>query len=43
VAKQERRGTTDVINAGALQRARVKTFVIVDADSRQVESVVVPV
>jgi len=39
VAEEHRTGRTRVINPGALQRARVKTFVILDLQTRDVESV----
>jgi hypothetical protein len=41
VAADRRTGKTRVINPGALHRARVKTFVILDLESGEVESVVV--
>jgi|SRR4051794_4219219 putative phosphoesterase len=40
-AKEHRTGPTRVINPGALQRARVKTFVLLDLPGGAVESVVV--
>jgi uncharacterized protein len=40
-AAEHRSGQTRVINPGALQRARVKTFVVLDIDSGNVESVTV--
>jgi hypothetical protein len=40
-AKEHRTGPTRVINPGALHRARVKTFVVLDLATRDVESVVV--
>jgi hypothetical protein len=40
-AEEHRTGPTRVINPGALHRARVKTFVVLDLASRTVESVVV--
>lgn len=40
-AKEHRTGKTRIINPGALQRARVKTFVVLDLDSGELESVVV--
>jgi hypothetical protein len=40
-AREHRTGRTRVINPGALQRARVKTFVVLDLASGEVESVVV--
>jgi uncharacterized protein len=40
-AEEHRTGPTRVINPGALQRARVKTFVILDLESGVVESVTV--
>lgn len=42
-AEQHRTGRTLVVNPGALQRARVKSFVIVDLKTKEVESVVVEV
>lgn len=39
--EEHRTGPTRVINPGALQRARVKTLVVVDLDSGVVESVIV--
>jgi uncharacterized protein len=41
VAQEHRVGPTRVINPGALYRARVKTFVVLDLATREVESVVV--
>jgi putative phosphoesterase len=41
VAKEHRTGKTRVINPGALYRAAVKTFVVLDLPSGDVESVVV--
>lgn len=41
VAGEYRTGPTRVINPGALHRARVKTFLVLDTDTREVESVVV--
>jgi putative phosphoesterase len=40
-AEEHRTGPTRVINPGALHRARPKTFVVLDLDSREVESVTV--
>jgi putative phosphoesterase len=40
-AEEHRTGPTRVINPGALQRARPKTFIVLDLESRQVESVAV--
>lgn len=40
--EEHRSGPTHVINPGALHRARPKTFVILDLDSREIESVIVP-
>jgi putative phosphoesterase len=40
-AAEHRTGPTRVINPGALHRARVKTFVVLDLRSSEVESVVV--
>ena len=40
-AEEHRTGPTRVINPGALHRARPKTFVILDLESRQIESVAV--
>jgi putative phosphoesterase len=42
VAADRMAGPTRVINPGALQRARVKTFVVLDLATGQAESVVVP-
>ncbi len=41
MAKQHRSGKTLVVNPGALQRARVKTFVILDTETRELESLTV--
>lgn len=41
VARDEKVGRTRVINPGALQRARMKTFVILDLETGEAESVVV--
>jgi len=38
-AKEHRTGRTRVINPGALQRARVKSFVVLDLESGEVQSV----
>ena len=43
VAKEHRTGKTRVINPGALHRARVKTLVVLDLVTREVESVAVDV
>ena len=40
-AEEHRSGPTRVINPGALHRARPKTFVVLDLNSREVESVTV--
>jgi putative phosphoesterase len=40
-AEEHRTGKTRVINPGALQRARVKTFVVLDLDSGELQSVIV--
>lgn len=40
-AEERRHGPTRVINPGALHRARPKTFVVLDLESRAVESVLV--
>jgi uncharacterized protein len=40
-AEEHRTGKTRVINPGALQRARVKTFVVLDLDSGDLQSVLV--
>jgi putative phosphoesterase len=40
-AAEHRTGPTRVINPGALQRARVKTFVVLDLETSDVESVTV--
>ncbi len=40
-AAEHRSGPTRVINPGALHRARPKTFLVLDLDSREVESVTV--
>jgi putative phosphoesterase len=40
-AEQHRRGRTRVVNPGALHRARPKSFVILDLDSGELESVTV--
>jgi putative phosphoesterase len=40
-AEEHRNGPTRVINPGALHRARPKTFVVLDLESRAVESVLV--
>jgi len=40
-AEEHRTGSTRVINPGALQRARVKTFVVLDLNSGEVRSVLV--
>ncbi len=40
-AEQHQTGSTHVINPGALQRARPKTFVVLDVATKTVESVVV--
>jgi putative phosphoesterase len=39
VAREHRTGRTRVINPGALQRAAVKTFVVLDLETGEVESV----
>jgi uncharacterized protein len=39
VAKQHRVGRTLVVNPGALHRAKIKTFVVLDLKTREVESV----
>jgi putative phosphoesterase len=41
IANEHRTGRTRVINPGALHRARPKSFVIVDLQSREVETVIV--
>lgn len=41
IAEEHRTGPTRVINPGALHRARVKTFVILDLPSGEIESVTV--
>ena len=41
VAGEHRSGKTRVINPGALFRARPKSFVILDVESGQLESVIV--
>ena len=41
VAREHRRGTTRVINPGALYRVRTRTFAILDAETGQIEAVVV--
>lgn len=41
VADERRTGPTRIINPGALHRARVKTFVVLDAATGVIESVVV--
>jgi uncharacterized protein len=43
VAAERQSGPTRVINPGALYRANPKTFIILDLETRQVESVVVDV
>ncbi|HEY7308530.1 MAG TPA: metallophosphoesterase family protein [Gemmataceae bacterium] len=40
-AEEHRSGPTRIINPGALHRARPKTFVVLDLNSREVESVTV--
>jgi putative phosphoesterase len=40
-AEEHRTGPTRVINPGALQRARVKTFVVLDLGSGELKSIVV--
>lgn len=40
-AEEHRTGPTRVINPGALHRARPKTFIVLDLESRNVESVTV--
>jgi putative phosphoesterase len=40
-AEQHRSGSTLVVNPGALHRAKPKTFVILDTDTRKIESIVV--
>ena len=40
-AKQHRTGPTLVVNPGALHRARVKTFVLLDLTNGELESVIV--
>ena len=40
-AEEHRTGPTRVINPGALHRARPKTFIVLDLDSREVEQVTV--
>ncbi len=40
-AEEHQSGPTRVINPGALHRARPKTFVVLDLDSKEVESVMV--
>ncbi len=42
VAEEHRTGPTRVINPGALHRARVKTFVMLDLESGEIETVEVP-
>ena len=39
VAKQHRVGRTLVVNPGALHRAKIKTFMVLDVSTRQLESV----
>ena len=41
IAAERQSGPTRVINPGALHRANPKTFIILDLETRQVESVVV--
>ncbi len=43
VAWEHRTGPTRVVNPGALHRARIKTFVILDTETGDIESVVVEV
>lgn len=40
-AEEHRNGPTRIINPGALHRARPKTFVVLDLDNREIESVTV--
>ena len=40
-AEEHRSGPTRVINPGALHRARPKTFLVLDLESREVESVAI--
>lgn len=40
-AEEHRTGPTRIINPGALHRARPKTFVVLDLESREIESVTV--
>jgi putative phosphoesterase len=40
-AEQHQSGPTRIINPGALHRARTKTFVVLDLESKEVESVIV--
>jgi putative phosphoesterase len=40
-AEQHRSGPTLIVNPGALHRARVKTFVLLDTDSGELESVTI--
>ena len=40
-AEEHRTGKTRVVNPGALQRARVKTFIVLDLESGELESVIV--
>jgi putative phosphoesterase len=40
-AEEHQTGPTRILNPGALHRARPKTFVVLDLDSRKVESVIV--
>ncbi len=43
VAGERRRGPTRIINPGALHRARIKTFAVLDLESGELHSVVVDV
>jgi putative phosphoesterase len=40
-AEQHRQGPSLIVNPGALHRARVKTFVVLDLDTSRLESIVV--
>jgi putative phosphoesterase len=40
-AEEHRSGPTRIINPGALHRARPKTFIVLDLDSREIESITI--